>query len=268
MKTFLSFILLSNILITAACTEQFAQKRSSRAGLLAGNTDVFTDHLLDSLNSGLRFTAKGNYTTIKTEIRRKREAFKREYTVADERQKGVILDSARNYFTKFLLNKIIPHWYGTIWDFNGYTNTPNKGVIACGYFISTSLKHAGVNMNRYTYAQQAGMNEAKTLAPDNSFHLFEIQCHEEIDSVMDILEKTFRDGLYTIGLSNHVGYLYIHQKTAYFIHSNYIEGYVMTEKARYSDAFASSIYVITDVSHNDFLIESWILNNEISVVTD
>jgi hypothetical protein len=267
MKTFSSFILFSYILITG-CNKEFAQKRSLRAGLHAGNSNVFTDHLLDSLNSGLTFTAKGNYTALRTEIRRKREVFKREYAVADETQKEVIIDSARNYFTKFLLNKIIPHWYGTVWDFNGYTNTPNKGVIACGYFISTSLKHAGVNMNRYAYAQQAGMNEAKTLAPDNSFHLFEIQSHEEIDSVVDILEKTFRDGLYTIGLSNHVGYLYVHNKTAYFIHSNYIEGYVMTEKARYSDAFASSIYVITDVSHNNFLIESWILNNEIPVVTD
>jgi hypothetical protein len=38
-----------------------------------------------------------------------------------------------------LSKTIFPHWYGTVWDYNGYTNTPKNGVIACGYFVSTTL---------------------------------------------------------------------------------------------------------------------------------
>ena len=67
-------------------------------------------------------------------------------------------------FENYLVNEIIPHWYGTEWDFNGYTAVPNQGVIACGYFVSTTLLHMGINVNRYKMAQQAGLYEAQTLA--------------------------------------------------------------------------------------------------------
>jgi len=269
MKLIQGFILITLSLLFFSCTENNAQKTKNKDSLNIANTDVFTDHILDSASTGLVFKPTGNYNVIKSSISQKREQFKKAYLASiDSFERAVILDSARFFFTNSLLNELIPHWYGTVWDFNGYTNVPNSGVIACGYFISTTLKHLGVNMNRYRFAQQAGMNEAKTLDPDHNYRLIRIHHSEAIDSVVNVIEEEFRPGLYALGLSNHVGYIYIKDKTAYFIHSNYIDGHVMTEKARYSDAFWSSIYVFTDLTYNDFLIESWILNKEIVVITE
>ena len=38
-----------------------------------------------------------------------------------------------------LADSVFPAWYGTKWDFNGHTNVPKEGLIACGYFVSTTL---------------------------------------------------------------------------------------------------------------------------------
>jgi hypothetical protein len=50
-----------------------------------------------------------------------------------------------------------------VWDYNGYTNTPKNGVIACGYFVSTTLKHFGFNLNRYDVAKKYSSSIVKTL---------------------------------------------------------------------------------------------------------
>ena len=42
-------------------------------------------------------------------------------------------------FTSLLTDKIFPYWYGTDWDFNGTTQKPNEGKIACGYFVTCLL---------------------------------------------------------------------------------------------------------------------------------
>lgn len=163
----------------------------------------------------------------------------------------------------YLLNMIIPHWYGTPWDFNGYTAVPQKGEIACGYFVSTTLLHAGFKLNRYKLAQQAGLYEAKTLAitEDN----YEVIYGKE--KLKRILKERYKDGLYFVGLDNHVGYLYLRSGKAFFIHSNYIEDKVMIEEAMDAEAFQSGVYVIANISTNEQLLDKWRRNQTISVVT-
>ena len=58
-------------------------------------------------------------------------------------------------FYYVMTDSVFPDWMGTKWDFNGVSNVPGKGMIACGYFVSTTLKHIGFNLNRYKLAQQA-----------------------------------------------------------------------------------------------------------------
>ena len=156
-------------------------------------------------------------------------------------------------FENYLVNEIIPHWYGTEWDFNGYTAVPNEGVIACGYFVSTTLLHMGINVNRYKMAQQAGLYEAQTLA------LSEVNYRtiRGSDSLKVILKRDYSDGIYFVGLDNHVGYLYIKNQIPYFIHSNYIQDKVMIQKAFYAPAFESGIYVIAEISTNEELMKRW-----------
>src|SRR5688500_17600336 len=55
-----------------------------------------------------------------------------------------VIDEARAYLTQSVYNEVFPYWYGTGWDFNGTTETPGQGKIACGYFVSTVLRDAGL----------------------------------------------------------------------------------------------------------------------------
>ena len=59
----------------------------------------------------------------------------------------ISMDSIGEYFEKQIVNGIVPYWYGTPWSFEGHTNQPHQGEIACGYFVSTTLKHMGLNIN-------------------------------------------------------------------------------------------------------------------------
>jgi hypothetical protein len=72
--------------------------------------------------------------------------------------------SARTYLMKTLKQQIFPSWYGTSWDFNGYTEKPLNGKIACGYFVTTTLKHIGFNLNRYKIAQQDAYTIMKVIS--------------------------------------------------------------------------------------------------------
>lgn len=261
------------LIFVLSCNEtNHAQSIGKKDSLFVSDSinlpNVFEDKsLLDSSALGIKFFPSGNYENIKSKINTRRLRYFNELSAAtNSTQKDSILDDARIYFTNQLLNKIVPHWYGTVWDFNGYTDNPNKGVIACGYFVSTTLKHMGINVNRYKLAQQAGLNEAKTLEPEKDLLIYHADYSETLDSVFNKIKIALTDGLYFVGLDCHVGYIYVKDNQLYFLHSNYIDGYVMIEKAEYSDAFMSNIYVIADITHNDALILKWINNRSFPVV--
>ena len=152
-----------------------------------------------------------------------------------------------------LADSIFPAWYGTPWDFNGISNVPGKGEIACGYFVSTTLKHIGFNLNRYKVAQQAASVIVETIcgrANVNSYKTKEaaiLHCRKE------------GKGLFIVGLSNHVGYLLCDGKGVYFIHSDYVSDSVKRELAVTSEAFnASSVFVVGYITENNHLINGWL----------
>lgn len=216
---------------------------------------------IDSNFSGLNFVAANNYSKTKLEIKQLRTSLAQVYIgMTDSLDKTVFLDSVSNVFSKKLLNDIIPYWYGTIWDFNGYTAKPNHGVIACGYFFSTTLRDMGLILNRYTLAQQGPENEAMTIAIDrNNMLVFnENNLKEELPHL--------DDGLYFVGLDSHVGYLYKNENELYFIHSNYIDGFVMVENIKSSIAFSSDTYYIVPITNNRSFVKKWITNEEIEII--
>jgi len=113
------------------------------------NEDVYNEIILDSTKLGLNFLPRGNYNSLLDVIENKRAYFKSQYTAAPQKT----LDSVSHYFLNTLLNNIVPHWYGTTWAYEGHTNVPVQGEIACGYFVSTTLRHFGFKLNRYKMAQ-------------------------------------------------------------------------------------------------------------------
>ncbi|AXG70365.1 hypothetical protein KORDIASMS9_02604 [Kordia sp. SMS9] len=213
---------------------------------------------IDSTKLNLNFTPKGNYEAIKQSITRDRSYFSKK--LRHGKQKTI--DSAAAYLYDKLLNELIPHWYGTPWDFNGHTNIPNSGEIACGYFVSTTLKHLGFKLNRYKMAQQAGLNEAMTLQAKNNLKIYRNISQNDLKTKIN---QVYRDGLYFVGLSNHVGYVLIKNRELYFLHSSYCDNIVVIEKAATSPCFQSDMYVFAEITTNEELVQKWIQNSAIPI---
>lgn len=175
----------------------------------------------------------------------------------------VDIDSVGRFYTDLLVHQLIPFWYGTAWDFNGYTAKPGEGTVACGYFVSTTLKHSGLVLNRYKMAQKSASEGARYLEPSDS--LVKYRCSR--DSFVVRFMREAKDGLYMVGLSFHVGYLYKSHGELYFIHSDYTDSRgVVREKASESLAFANSgIYLIADITHNKHLMKRWLNQEELQM---
>lgn len=172
----------------------------------------------------------------------------------------ISMDSVGIAFTQHLLSQIIPHWFGTPWAFSGYTDTPQKGEIACGYFVSTTLLHSGLNLNRYKLAQQSPENEALMLSLGDTVWVTQ---REQASQVLDFWRTTLRDGLYFIGLGqSHVGYLLKQGNGFYLIHSNYSAPQeVLVQRVEESVLMGFQKFHLTDLTFNQRLIKYW-LNQE------
>ncbi|PCH65661.1 MAG: hypothetical protein COC01_09440 [Bacteroidetes bacterium] len=156
-----------------------------------------------------------------------------------------------------LTDSVFPSWYGTPWDFNGTSNVPRQGEIACGYFVSTTLKHVGFNLNRYKLAQQAAAIIVKAVCGEP------VKRFQSIDDTINYL-KTHKYGLFIAGLDYHVGFIVVDNGEPYFVHSDYINDKVTREKAESSPAFNASFgFVLGEITYNTDLMNSWLANTKI-----
>jgi len=170
----------------------------------------------------------------------------------------ITLDYIKTAFANHLVDDIIPHWYGTPWSFGGHTEQPNQGKIACGYFVSTTLRDMGLQINRYKLAQKSPVDEAKM-----------ISCGAVINNIVkDTAEKAFveidsltSEGLYFIGFDEgHVGYLLKRKGELFLIHSNYLAPVsVCMETLKESRVFKRfSKFHLVSISHNETLLQRWL----------
>lgn len=213
---------------------------------------------LDTSKLKINFKAKGNYQSLKSKIKTDRVFFKTYHNTNSIKA----IDTASKYLYHKLIKEIVPHWYNRPWDFNGYTNKPDSGVIACGYFVSTTLKHLGFNLNRYKMAQQAGLNEAKALQVKAKLKIFR---NVDFETLKQKINQVYVNGIYFVGLDNHVGYVLIQDQQLYFLHSSYCDNKVVIELAETSPCFVSNIYVFAEITSNRSLIEKWILNTALVI---
>lgn len=157
-----------------------------------------------------------------------------------------------------LATDVFPAWYGTPWDFNGISNVPGKGEIACGYFVSTTLKHAGFNLNRFKLAQQ----DSRTITTEICGSAYTQTIHGFGNLVKHLY--AFSNGFFVVGLDNHVGFIVIENGREQFVHSDYISGEVISERVEYSEALrSSSQFVLGQMSENPELIDTWVQRTQI-----
>lgn len=151
------------------------------------------------------------------------------------------INKVRTFVYRQIADSLFPYWLDTPWDFNGISQVPGSGTIACGYLVTTLLQHAGFHINRYRVAQLAAEQIVTSLCPQSSIHRYSDMPLDRFCYTMSQLG----DGLYVVGLDYHVGFIYVKEKEVFFLHSTYVyPGCVIKEKASESIVLESTRYRI------------------------
>lgn len=224
MKPFLAF----SLLLIIGCNQQ---KRNAAPPLMNTIDPISTDY--DS--------CKAVIATTKNKYRKRWASF-----IKIEKEK---------IFTTAVVTAIIPNWIGTKWDFNGTSQVPRKGSIACGYFVTTVLRDAGMNIARIKLAQCTSEKMITTLIQPKYITRFSnLPMQDFIGSI-----KAHGYGLYIVGLDNHTGFIYNDGTTIYFIHSSYIGTRAVEYGIASTNAIlqASKYKVLGKLSADENVLEKW-----------
>lgn len=228
---------------------------------LLGNCDA-QSLSRNTINSPVVLTGENYEMTLKS-IEAERQNLAAEYRRSLNKKE--FFNKARQTFIKSIDAKLFPFWYGTDWDFYGTTQIPKEGKIACGYFVTTVLRDAGLRVQRVSLAQQASENIIKSLTTAPHIKRFR---NTPIETFVAEL-KNSGAGLYIVGLDNHVGFILNDDSEVYFVHSSYVEpSEVIREKALTSPILSSSKYRVTGkISGDDALILKWLNQTPVSTMT-
>jgi hypothetical protein len=200
-----------------------------------------------------------NYEASKARIQTLRDSLAQRYATASAEKQKALLTAGRKSFLKAIDEDFFPAWMGTNWDFNGTTQKPGEGNIACGYFVTTILRDAGVGLERVKLAQQASLKIIQTLCPKA-----EMKDYGGID-VPELVKRlgTLPKGLYIVGLDIHTGFIFNREEVE-FIHASYgTPSEVVREKALKSKVLAQSKRFVLGRVDNDELLRKWLMKTPI-----
>lgn len=194
------------------------------------------------------------YDRLKQKIAFKRGEIANKNTINNDEKQRL----AERYVSAILIDSVFEYWKGTEWDFNGYTETPRKGVVACGYYVSTTLRDIGLRINRYKVAQKGAADIIKELCDRNS-----IKTLNGYINTKKHLQHLENYEIVIVGLDYHVGYVFKKNDKLYFAHSNYIDlKGVMKERLDDSDAFKNSEYfVVGKLTKSPGFLTKWLNDN-------
>jgi hypothetical protein len=178
-----------------------------------------------------------SYDELKGEIKEARLTFKRKYQKAEALETDSARDEISRFWVKIVSGDLFQQWKGTPWDFNGTTNVPRNGNIACGYFVTTILADMGVPLNRRQLSTCPSSEMMKKLVPGRPLiNLSGLSFRGFCDFL-----KNYKPGVFIIGLDYHTGIIVIDTSATWFIHSYYAKNIgVIKEITSLSPALQSS----------------------------
>ncbi len=190
-----------------------------------------------------------SYDQLKMNVSAKRKLlYKENFNLNDQKNINVL----QNYWINTLLHDFYPKWANTPWDYNGTTEQPKVGHIACGYFVTTLLRDMDVKIQRVKLAVCPSSQMMLALVPrQRLINLSSL-------SYTDFNERITRygKGVYIIGLDFHTGFIINDGVENWFLHSNYIDRQgVIKETLLNSRALKSSKtrWMVSLTSDIDFL---------------
>lgn len=200
------------------------------------------------IDSNIAIKSLGNYSKLKHEIQLKKLILLENKNLSDS--------FLEKEFTSLLVDSIFPYWYGTKWNFNGTTQLPKNGSIACGYFVATTLQDMGLNFQRIKLGKSPSTSIIKAFAKNCDTRLFYKKPLQETIGFFELMGK----GVYLIGLDCHVGFVYFDGIKAWFIHSKWFkEKCVIKEEYQTSSIIMASKYrLIAKISCNKDLLKKWL----------
>ncbi|MCL2716086.1 MAG: hypothetical protein FWD68_16335 [Alphaproteobacteria bacterium] len=154
------------------------------------------------------------YEELIRQIAEKQQHFQKTYASSGAARQRELVREAQSYLTSTISRSLFPSWYGTPWNFNGTTRVPKQGAIACGYFVTGILSDAGFRIPRVKWAQSA--SQVMITRTASNIERFSSQ---PMGKLIDYLNNQ-GDGLYVVGLDNHVGFISKSGTTYRFVHAS------------------------------------------------
>jgi hypothetical protein len=210
------------------------------------------------------FDAAG-YESALARIEARRAALARRFAAADGgAAREAVRAEARAYVLAALRDVVLPAWMGTPWGL-GPNSTPTRphqpgAEIACGYFVSSVLENVGLRLGtRFTFAQAPALQAQRSLAPaPHDLHRYFSVPGETLARGIAGLG----DGLYVIGLNNHIGLVDVRGGDVDLVHASYTGAQVVTrEPLAAAQVIANSRaagYFVTPLFQDDRLVDHWL----------
>lgn len=196
-----------------------------------------------------------NYAARVAELEAMRLALAATYdAAATDEARHIVLERAREEVLSALVDDLLPAWHGTPWDFNGTSEIPGQGHIACGYYVTTLLRDAGFRVQRVRLAQQASENIIKTLVGEGRITRYRDRSASHVAGAVAELG----DGVYVVGLDIHVGFLVVEDGTVRFCHASYLDPVAaVCESPRTAPAFLSGYRVVGKLLDDPMMV-AWL----------
>lgn len=204
----------------------------------------------------LYYTPQKYKKTVENMVQVRNAARNKYVKAVVESQKAEFLKSAGDTLVYSIEEKLFPYWYGTSYDFSGNTQTPGRGKIACGYFVTAVLADMGIPIDRNRLAQVASEEMVLELVGEERIQRF------KSTNITEFLEAVRQqgDGLYVVGLDTHTGFLLAKNDDVDFIHASArFPSMVLREDALDSPTLRYSNYrVLGKISDNTSLLAKWL----------
>jgi hypothetical protein len=183
--------------------------------------------------------------------------------------RAAIRDRASAALVTAIADELAPAWFGMRWGM-GRDSTATRPfapdqTISCSYFVGAVLGGAGFRLHdRFKLGQAAALRIQQSLVGGRG----EVHRFLSIPPA-DLAARIARlgDGVYVIGLANHVGLVVVRGADVFFVHANYLGDAVVTaEPLATSPAIAASQpkgYFVSPLvtaagADDDWLIERWL----------
>lgn len=206
-------------------------------------------------------SAQPDYATVLAAIETQRSALaERLASTNAPSDRTPILREAETLLATTVTHDLAPYWYGTDWAYNGTSQIPGQGAIACGYFVTTLLRDAGLKLPRVRMAQVASEKMIRSLVADPFVWRFS---NTPIDQFTAAVKQRGL-GLYVVGLDLHTGFIVYRADGLWFVHSSYYEPRaVVCEPAEKAAILVNSRYRVIGKLSDPELLEKWLLGRTV-----